>query len=228
MGSRIRLALFDNCTVRRTVLAHLLQTSGRYHVAFQRQIHPGGVADLSLAAVDGTLLTAGENESHEWALIADLRTYLGRRPVLAYALNSDAYAVFQGLSQVGGGGARAERSRPDACLAPLDDTNQFLDSLAQHLTALSVGPIAARNSTKPGIANEDLTPRERQILGLLAEGLSCKAIAVDLRISVQTVYTYTNRIRLRFRLTSTAQLFSLAFRTKIAAGVQAKACNKIM
>ena len=54
--------------------------------------------------------------------------------------------------------------------------------------------LVAPNGRQPDISVEPLTPRERQVLELLAEGLPNKAIAARLDISDQTVKFHVSSI----------------------------------
>ena len=58
----------------------------------------------------------------------------------------------------------------------------------------------------------DLTPREREILQLVAEGRSTKEIAVALHISVKTVETHRRQIMERLKIHSVAELTKYAVR----------------
>ena len=58
----------------------------------------------------------------------------------------------------------------------------------------------------------DLTPREREILQLVAEGRSTKEIAVALHISVKTVETHRRQIMERLNIHSVAELTKYAVR----------------
>jgi DNA-binding CsgD family transcriptional regulator len=53
--------------------------------------------------------------------------------------------------------------------------------------------------------SEDLSPREREVLELLARGYLYKEIANVLQISVQTVNTYIRRIYEKLHVRSRAQ-----------------------
>jgi len=59
--------------------------------------------------------------------------------------------------------------------------------------ALSPPPGGLR-STPPGALGEPLTPRELEVLGLIADGLSSKEIARRLGISEHTVKFHVNTI----------------------------------
>ena|SRR5271165_2469894 len=61
----------------------------------------------------------------------------------------------------------------------------------------------------------DLSPREQEVVRLVAEGKSNKEISSALAISVRTVETYRARLMLKLRATSTAQLVHYAIRNRI-------------
>jgi len=59
--------------------------------------------------------------------------------------------------------------------------------LAREHEAADVAVVSSRPAEKPVDRDAALTPRETQVLGLLAEGASNKSIALRLGISVHTV-----------------------------------------
>lgn len=59
---------------------------------------------------------------------------------------------------------------------------------------------------------EPLTPREREVLELVAEGLSNRAIAVELGISEHTVKFHVGSLLAKFGATTRAELVALAVR----------------
>lgn len=60
--------------------------------------------------------------------------------------------------------------------------------------------------------DDTLTPREREVLLLIAQGLSIPDIAAQLFIGVATVRTHIYRLRCKLRLNDRAQLVSFAYR----------------
>lgn len=64
---------------------------------------------------------------------------------------------------------------------------------------------------------EGLTPREREIVQLLAEGKGNKQVATVLGISIKTVETHRATIMRKLRLGSFAELVRYAVRSKIVA-----------
>lgn len=57
-----------------------------------------------------------------------------------------------------------------------------------------------------------LTPKEREVLGLIAEGMSPEAVAGELVISVATVRTHVYRARIKLEARDRAQLVAMAHR----------------
>ena len=73
-------------------------------------------------------------------------------------------------------------------------------------------------SSKPGpptTPSESLTPREREVLQLLAEGKSNKEVAVALQISPKTVETHRARIFAKLHLHSMNELVRYAIRNQV-------------
>jgi DNA-binding NarL/FixJ family response regulator len=75
-------------------------------------------------------------------------------------------------------------------------------------------PEAAAPSTTPA-ATARLTPREREVLQLLAEGKSTKQVAAALQISVKTVETHRTNLMRTLGLDSISDLVRYAVRNRI-------------
>lgn len=73
---------------------------------------------------------------------------------------------------------------------------------------------------KPGIQNEILTAREREVVQLLAEGKSTKEVAMALGLSVKTAETHRSNIMRKLDLHSVSELVLYAVRNNIVQVVQ--------
>jgi DNA-binding NarL/FixJ family response regulator len=105
-----------------------------------------------------------------------------------------------------------------------DDADRVLlaavDALRQHKAYFSTRVAATRNSddsaAEPSRSSRSrLTPREREILQLLAEGKSNKEVATLLGISVNTAEAHRANIMLKLDLHSVTELVHYAIRNKI-------------
>ena len=63
--------------------------------------------------------------------------------------------------------------------------------------------------------SQALTPRQREVVSLIAQGLSCKAIALQLSISVRTAETHRADAMKRLGLHNTAELVSFAHHNQL-------------
>jgi DNA-binding NarL/FixJ family response regulator len=98
-----------------------------------------------------------------------------------------------------------------------------VDALRQHKPFLTSGVTEfmldgfLRNMSVPDLSTRDpITPREREIIQLLTEGLSNKEAAARLGISVKTIEAHRANIMRKLRLRSVTDLVRYAIRNKIA------------
>jgi len=85
--------------------------------------------------------------------------------------------------------------------------------LSPAVTRIIVGQLA--KTSKPEYAHGDVTPRELEILKLLALGRSSKEVASALNISVKTVDAHRGSIMRKLDLRTTSDLIHFAIRHKI-------------
>jgi DNA-binding NarL/FixJ family response regulator len=102
------------------------------------------------------------------------------------------------------------------------DLTTAVEALQQHncIFSLRVSDLlighAMRSSARPTDPNvPQLTPREREVLQLLASGRRCKDAALVLNISVKTVETHRSNMMFKLNLHSIAQLVLYAVRNEI-------------
>jgi two-component system nitrate/nitrite response regulator NarL len=86
------------------------------------------------------------------------------------------------------------------------------------LTELIAVEGAAGPSALAGPAHQELTAREREVLGCLAEGMANKQIAAALGISVRTVTVHVSNLLRKTGAASRTEAALLAVRTKAGAG----------
>ncbi|MFD0851015.1 response regulator transcription factor, partial [Actinomadura adrarensis] len=86
--------------------------------------------------------------------------------------------------------------------------------LAPEVTRRLVGRYAARiRPAEPAPEQTALTPRELEVLRLIASGLSNSEIAATLVLSQETVKTYVSRILTKLDLRDRVQAVVYAYRT---------------
>jgi DNA-binding NarL/FixJ family response regulator len=96
----------------------------------------------------------------------------------------------------------------------LFDAIQAVTSGRTYLTPLITGDVL-RNLTAPPTADRELTPRQREVLRLLAQGKRMKEIAAELDISVRTVENHKAHLLQVLSLSSTADLVRFAIKQHI-------------
>jgi len=100
--------------------------------------------------------------------------------------------------------------RGDAVIAP-STTRRLLEHVAPLLR--TQGPAASRNHA----AVESLTPREREVFALIAQGLSNPEIAAQLFLSEATVKTHVGHILAKLDARDRVQAVLIAYETGVAA-----------
>ncbi|MFE6846714.1 response regulator [Streptomyces sp. NPDC057686] len=129
--------------------------------------------------------------------------------------DSDAY-VFRAL-QVGASGFLLKDTPPERLLAAIATVHAgemlFSPRALQGIIAAYAAPVA--RDPHPGLAA--LTPREREVLGLVGAGLSNTDIAERLVLSAATVKTHVHRCMSKLGVSSRAQAVVLAHESGLVA-----------
>jgi DNA-binding NarL/FixJ family response regulator len=113
-------------------------------------------------------------------------------------------------------GAHGYLVKADAGLVLADAIHTLVDGgLFFKASMLPVDLEHLETSSSPATTRRRLTPREREVLPLLAEGKSNKEVAVALNISVNTVETHRAKIMSKLDLHSISELVRYAIRNRV-------------
>ena len=182
------------------------------------------VADLVGRVNDGVRLVEETRRLRPDIVVADI-TMPGMSGIDAMrqlkAEKSEARFIFLTIHTEARLAAEAMRSGASAYLLKQAAGNELFDAIqavAQgrtYLTPLITGDVL-RNLTAPAETVErELTPRQRDVLRLLAQGKRMKEIAAELDLSVRTVENHKAHLLQALSLTSTADLVRFAIKQRI-------------
>jgi RNA polymerase sigma factor (sigma-70 family) len=99
--------------------------------------------------------------------------------------------IFKALAN-GASGYLLKATPPDELLSAIQDVHRGGSPMTSHIARKVVQSF--QQSTASAKATENLSPREQEVLELLAKGFLYKEIADQLHISFETVHTYIRRI----------------------------------
>jgi two-component system, NarL family, nitrate/nitrite response regulator NarL len=175
------LVLADDPLARAGLVAVLAEAPG-LAVVGQADLGPDAAAALAFLAPEVVVVDLGWSPDTALAAMADLDLAI---PLLLLAPGAEAAPAL--AEPVRGLVARD---------APAAQLRLAVQAIAGGLAVLGPGFTAGGTGQDHGgdLGASDLTPREREVLGLMAEGLPNKAIARALGISEHTVKFHTNAV----------------------------------
>jgi len=187
----LRILILAADPLARAGLAALLAQQPGCQVVGQASVDADLAAEIEAAQPDVVVWDLGWTPNDALERLAEQSA--ARPPVLALLPGGAAFTSL--ASQAWRAGARAlldRDARPEALLAAAHSLALGLVVLAQDLADELLMP-AAPEPAVPSLV-EPLTARENQVLQLLAEGLTNRAIAQRLAISEHTVKFHVNAI----------------------------------
>ena len=161
-------------------------------------LHPAG----SELAGDVLLIEAGEPDEREWPALADLAI-----PVVML-LDSAGSALLNSALRAGIRGAISRDATPEE----LEGAVHAVHAGLVVTTAAALGELLPETKAFAGELAQPLSDREREVLDLVAEGLSNKLIAHRLSISEHTVKTHVASLFAKLGVSSRTEAVSRAIR----------------
>ena len=216
-----RVLIADDDHLMRAGLAAVLESdgeievvgqasTGREAIALTRRREPDVVLmDVQMPDLDGIEATrqlTGEGWAGNQARVLILTTF-----------ENDEY-IFGGL-RAGASGFLLKRTRPEDLIRAVHTIAAGESLLSPSVTRRVIEHMAEQPSPRTGgSSTEELTPREREVLELLAGGLSNAEIAGELVIEESTVKTHVKRVLMKLGLRDRVQAVIFAYEHGLAPG----------
>jgi DNA-binding NarL/FixJ family response regulator len=178
-------------------------SNGEEAVSLARETAPDVVLmDIRMPLMDGIEATR--------AIVSDPKTAEARIIILT-TFDLDEY-VYEAL-RAGASGFLLKDTDPDALLDAIRVVAAGEALLAPSVTRRLIAEFARRPAHPHAHLDdlEHLTEREREVLGLVARGLSNAEIATELFISPATAKTHVSRVMMKLSARDRAQLVTLAY-----------------
>ena len=211
----VRILLADDHDVVRHGLRHLLEgergwavcgeaRDGNEAVALAEQLHPDvAVLDITMPGLNGLEATR------------KIRAASPDTEVLVFTMHESEEL----MQEVFAAGARGYLIKSDAgryIVAAIEALAKHQPFFSSQVSAALLGAFMREGAAKQAASGDpSLTPREREVLQLLAEGHRNKEIARRLAVSVKTVETHRAAVMAKIGAGNIADLVRYAVRNRI-------------
>jgi DNA-binding NarL/FixJ family response regulator len=209
---QIRVLVVDDDDLMRAGLRMVLSSDDTLEVVGEAADGRAAIAEARASAPDVVLMDVRmpgmDGIEATGALLAAAPQ---ARVVILTTFEDDEY-VFGALS-AGASGFLLKRTRPEELIAGIHTVAEGDALLSPAVTRTVIDRMGRQPSTDESAAKRlaDLTPREREVLELVARGLSNREIAGELVIEESTVKTHVRRVLMKLRLRDRVQAVIAAY-----------------
>ena len=200
-AARSRVFIFEEHPATLWGLKHFLETRG--DIAIVGEAQSAGEALKLIAKLDPDVVIADIALSdHDGMQFVKEIAAGGSRKVLAFSA-SGTWDRIEGFMQAGGLGFVSKRCSPEELITALD-------AVCQGRRWISPALRKVKPATLPHGRRDGLSPREREVVTLVARGLTSRQIADQLCVSIKTIETHRYRIFRELHIQNRAQLVNYA------------------
>ncbi len=213
--AKLRILLTDDHTLFRQGLKSLLEAEYDMQVVGEARDGQEAVARALELKPDLVIMDIGMPGLSSFEAVRQIRRVRPDTRVLFLTMYDDEDYLAQCL-EAGASGYVLKDTPAEQLVAAVREIQRGGKYLSPVILSRLVEDIRSRKPTerfKPRI--NTLTPREREVLKFLAEGLSVKEIAVILKLSTKTVEAHKFNLMRKLDLHNKAQLVQYAIKRKI-------------
>lgn len=208
----LRILVADDHQVVRTGLRTLLESKAGWQVCAEAADGREAVEKASELHPDVAVLDIGMPLMNGVEATRQIRKVSPGTEILILTMH-DSEHMIQGVMDAGAHGYILKDDADRNLLAAVESLRRHKPYLSSRVSAAAAA--GQWDSDGMGRTARRLTPREREIVQLLAEGKSNKEIATYLKISVKTAETHRANIMLKMNFHSVTDLVRYAVKNKI-------------
>ena len=212
MGKKKTILLVDDHPLFREGLKSLISRSPRFEVVGEAGSAREGLRMATGLKPDLVVIDVSLPDGSGIDLTRDIRSGLSETRVMIVSMHSKIDYITEAF-QAGATGYVVKESATDRLIRGLEAVAKgeyFLDNSVSHKVVARLMEPPRKGLKTADVMYESLTPREQQVMRLLAEGLSPKQIAERLFISRKTVENHRTNIMNKLDLHSTMELVRYA------------------
>ena len=198
----IAVSIIEDDVPAREILAGWIRRAEGFHCAGEYDDAESALANLPQEKPSVVLVDINLPGMSGIECVRRLKPRLPGTQFVMVTVYEDANHIFNALS-AGATGYLLKQMRRNDLLAALKEVHSGGSPMSSQIARRVVQSFQRAGMEAGG--PEDLSPREREVLELLARGYLYKEIAAVLHISVQTVNTYIRRIYEKLHVRSRAQ-----------------------
>ena len=201
--SIFRLLIVDDHPIVLTGLKLLLDGDNRFALSGEARSGPEACAEAERLQPDVIITDLTRGVGDCIALIEDLRAMLPSVRIIVYSSRDEA--VWGPHAIRAGAHAYVAKSEPlDAVAVALDRVITGAIHVSLPVQQLLIADLARQRDRRTDVA--DLSTRELQILRLIGSGETLQSLAKELGLSVKTVGTYRERLKIKLGLDNVRML----------------------
>jgi two-component system response regulator NreC len=211
--AKIRLILADDHAVVRSGIRMLLEAQPDIEIVAEAETGRQAIQQVRKHEPDVVLMDVQMPELNGIEATQQIQKMVPATAVLALTMHEDDQYFFE-MIHAGASGYVPKRAAPDDLVTAIRTVARGEIFLYPSLATRLVQDYLKRaDSGEQPLAYDDLTPREREVLVLIAEGLTNAEIANQLVISVKTVDRHRENIMRKLNMHNRIDLVKYAIRT---------------
>ena len=191
----------DNQTIRQSLAAILDSTPG-FRLGDAWATGEEALRRLPANPADVVLMDINLPKISGVHAVRELKRCLPETQFIMLTIEDDSQRVFESL-EAGATGYLVKNVTPDRILAAVEEVHRGGSPMSSQIARMLVQAFQTKRPSTQ--RQEELTPRESEILTLLTRGFRSKEVADELGISVQTVHTHLRNIYEKLHVRSRAE-----------------------
>ena len=200
----IGVAIVEDDVPAREILAGWIRSADGFKLIGEYDDAESAVAELPAKQPSVVLFDINLPGMNGIECVRKLKPKLPATQFLMVTVYEDANHIFDALA-VGASGYLLKQTRRSELIEALKDVHAGGSPMSSQIARKVVQSFRRNETETAGGESVELSPREREVLELLARGYLYKEIAEQLKISVQTVNTYIRRTYEKLHVRSRAQ-----------------------
>jgi DNA-binding NarL/FixJ family response regulator len=211
-NQKIRIIIIDDHSLIREGLKTILSRNKRYEIIGESDCGHEGFKMAKKLKPDLVLLDVSLPDIGGLNLIQDILKACGETRILIISMHSKIDYIAKAF-QLGAMGYIVKESAAETLLDAIDiilKGQYFMDTSVSQQVVKKLAGFPERASLAQSNGYESLTPREQEVMALLAEGMSVSQVADRLFISPKTAENHRSKIMRKLDLHSSIELVRYA------------------